>query len=169
MNIYVLRHGETDYNLQGKFQGQTNIPLNEIGIQHANNTKKQLANIKFDLVISSPLDRAIQTTKIVTNINPIIDERIIERSFGKLEGQSSIYDFEEKIEEYNIETYEQLCERIYSFLDDLIKQHLDKENVLVGTHACVTQIIETYFNKNKNKSNWKDCYLKNAEYKVYKI
>lgn len=169
MNLYVLRHGESDYNLQGKFQGQVNTLLNQTGINQANKTKKELKHIKFDIVISSPLSRAVETTKIVTNINPIIDKRIIERSFGKLEGKSSICDFEEKIEEYNIETYEQLCERIYSFLDDLIEQCSDKKNVLVGTHACVAQIIETYFNKNKNKSNWKDCYLKNAEYKVYKI
>lgn len=169
MNLYVLRHGETNYNLEGKFQGRVNTNLNETGIKQANKTQKQLKNINFDFIISSPLNRAIQTTRIVTNTEPTIDERIIERSFGKLEGKPCIPDYENKIEIYNIETYEQLCKRVYNFLNDIIKKYKNKDNVLVGTHACVAQIIETYFNKKQNKINWKEFQLKNAEYKVYQI
>jgi len=169
MNLYILRHGETNYNLEGKFQGRVNTDLNETGIYQSNKTKEKLKKEKFDIVISSPLSRAIETTKIVSNIDPIIDERIIERSFGTLEGTYCIPDYEDKIEIYNIETYEQICERVYDFLNDIIKKYNNKDNILIGTHACVAQIIETYFNKEQNKTNWKEFKLKNAEYKKYKI
>lgn len=169
MNLYILRHGETDYNLEGKFQGRVNTALNETGIKQSYKTKEKLEKIKFDIVISSPLDRAVQTTKIVTNINPIIDERIVERSFGTLEGEYSIPDYENKIKMYNIETYEQICERVYDFLNDILKKYKNTDNILIGTHSCVAQIIETYFNKNLNKTNWKEFKLKNAEYKKYQI
>lgn len=171
MNLYVLRHGETNYNAEGRFQGRTNVDLNENGINQALNAKNNLKNIKFNIIISSPLNRSIQTTKIVTNVNPQIDDRIIERSFGKLEGKYCISDYEEKSKEYNIESYEQLCERIYGFLNDIIKKYKHKKsyNILIGTHACVAQIIESYFDKNINKENWKNFYLKNAEYKKYEL
>lgn len=169
MNLYVLRHGETNYNLKGKFQGRINTDLNENGIKQLNNTKIKLQNVTFDIVISSPLNRAIQTAKIITDIKPIIDERIIERSFGMLEGKYSIPDYESKLEKYNIETYEELCERIYDFLNDILEKYKTQHNILLVTHACVAQIIETYFYKEKNKENWKEFKLPNAKYKKYQL
>ena len=93
----------------------------------------------------------------------------MERSFGKLEGEYGIPNYEEKIEEYNVETYECLCERVYSFLNDVLEKYKDKQNILVGTHECIAQVIETYFNKKQNKENWKEFRIKNADYKVYEI
>ena len=89
MKLYVLRHGETDYNKEGIFQGQNNIDLNEEGIKQAQITAKSLENIFFDKVYVSPLKRAIETAKIVTNNELEIDDRIKERSFGKLEGKKN--------------------------------------------------------------------------------
>lgn len=169
MKIYILRHGQTNYNAEGRFQGQVNTDLNENGIKQANETKKVLENIKFDIVISSPLKRAMDTAKIVTEVEPIIDNRIMERSFGKLEGEYGIPNYEEKIEEYNVETYESLCERVYSFLNDILTKYRDKQNILIGTHECIAQVIETYFNKKQNKENWKEFRINNAGYKVYEI
>ena len=78
MKLYVLRHGETDYNKEGIFQGQNNIDLNEEGIKQAQITAKSLENIYFDKVYVSPLKRAIQTAKIVTN-NKLEIAQILER------------------------------------------------------------------------------------------
>ena len=130
MRLYVLRHGQTDYNKEGKFQGQSDIELNEEGRKQARITAKKLENIKFDKVYVSPLKRAIETAKIVTNnkLELEIDNRIMERSFGKLEGKKVILDYEERVEEFGIETIESLEKRIGSFLKDIF----DKYNEVYG-------------------------------------
>lgn len=170
MNIYILRHGQTDYNKEGKFQGQIDIPLNGIGIEQAKKAKILLKDIKFDLVISSPLIRAFKTAQIVTGSTNIkTDYRIIERSFGLLEGQYSIPDYEEKIDIYKVETYENMCIRVYSFLDELIKNNINTQNILVVCHEGIAQIIQTYFDKSYNINNWKSFRLQNGTYKKYVI
>lgn len=85
--IYIVRHGQTNWNKEGRYAGRKNIPLNEEGILQAKQLKEKLKNIKFDIVITSPLKRAIQTAQEITNQKIIIDERIIERSNGELEGK----------------------------------------------------------------------------------
>lgn len=170
MNIYILRHGQTNYNKDGKFQGQTDIPLNETGIKQAQEAKELLKDFNFDLVISSPLVRALKTAQIVTNNSEIkTDKRIIERSFGTLEGNYSVQDFEEKTQLYNIETYEKLCSRVYPFLDELIQNNKNMQNVLIVCHEGIAQIINTYFDNNYTINNWKNFRLQNATYKKYII
>ena len=169
MKLYVLRHGETDYNKEGLFQGQNNIDLNEEGIKQAQITAKSLENIYFDKVYVSPLKRAIETAKIVTNNELEIDNRIKERSFGKLEGKKTIADYEERIEEFGIETIEDLEKRIKSFLKDIISKNQDCENILMVTHGGVAQIINKILDKKYNDNNFKDFRLKNADYVCYEI
>ena len=141
MKVYVLRHGETDYNKEGIFQGQNDIDLNKKGIQQAKITAESLKNIYFDKVYVSPLKRAIETAKIVTNNELEIDNRIKERSFGKLEGKKAIANYEERVEEFGIETIEDLEKRIKSFLKDIIIRNQDCENILIVTHEGIAQII----------------------------
>lgn len=169
MNIYVLRHGQTDYNLEGKFQGQVDVPLNENGITQAKEVAKELSCIKFDKVFSSPLKRAMQTARFSTTNQIKIDHRIIERSFGKLEGQRSIEGFEQKIEEYQIETIAHLKERVYSFLDEIIEEYRHCNNILIATHACVARMIEGYFSKLEYNEVLQSNELRNGQYKKYEI
>lgn len=174
MRLYVLRHGQTDYNKEGKFQGQSDIELNKEGRKQARITAKKLENIKFDKVYVSPLKRAIETAKIVTNnkLELEIDNRIMERSFGKLEGKKVILDYEERVEEFGIETIESLEKRIGSFLKDIFDKYKDSENILVVAHGGVAQIINKMLDKNNannNDKNFKEFRLKNAEYVYYDI
>ena len=88
--IYIVRHGQTDWNLLGKVQGKQDISLNEKGREQAALTKKDLDNKEIDLIIVSPLKRALETAEIINkdrNIPMIIDYRIKERDFGEFEGQ----------------------------------------------------------------------------------
>ena len=86
--LYVIRHGKTDWNLQNKIQGRADIPLNNLGIQEAKQTKELLKQTKFYEIISSPLMRAKKTAEIISNHKtPIMtDFRLIERDFGEFEG-----------------------------------------------------------------------------------
>ena len=150
MNIYVLRHGQTVLNVEGKFQGRIDTELTNTGIKQVEESKSDLSKIKFDLVFVSPLKRAIDTAKIVTNQELTIEPRIIERSFGKLEGKSSVLDYEERIEEFGIEPLQEIKERVDNFLDEIKEKYLDKENILIVTHEAVAQNINAYFNKVKD-------------------
>ena len=63
--IYIVRHGQTDYNVEGRYGGRIDVNLNEKGINQALEIKNNLQGKKFDVVISSPLSRAITTAKII--------------------------------------------------------------------------------------------------------
>lgn len=169
MRLYILRHGQTDYNKEGIFQGQNDIELNEEGIRQAKTAAKSLKDIKFDKVYVSALKRALQTAKIVTDNELEVDNRIIERSFGKLEGKKTIPDYEKRIEEFGIETLEDLEKRVESFLSDVFQKYKGNKNILVVTHGGVAQIINKLLDKNYNNNNFKDFRLKNANYIYYEV
>lgn len=65
MKLYIIRHGETAWNVEGRLQGQTDTELNENGVRLAKVTAEGLKNIPFDLGISSPLRRAKHTAELV--------------------------------------------------------------------------------------------------------
>ena len=91
MTFYVLRHGQTDWNVQMRLQGSTDIPLNETGRAQAHVAAKILAGEGVTQIIASPLSRALETAQIVgaaAGIEPVIDNRLIERNFGQFEGMT---------------------------------------------------------------------------------
>ena len=89
MVIYVTRHGETDYNLQNRYAGSTDIALNSKGIQQAKDLADKLAVLKFDIIISSPLSRAKQTAEIINksfDVPIVIMDEFSEINVGVYEG-----------------------------------------------------------------------------------
>jgi len=92
MALFIARHGQTDWNLAGRFQSRSDIPLNETGVQQALALQRKLTAraIKFNAVFSSPLSRAIDTATIVvdgmaTAVQP--RDELLELSLGDFEGQ----------------------------------------------------------------------------------
>lgn len=87
--LFLVRHGETDWNLQQRFQGSQDIPLNETGRTQARNLAATWDR-PVDLVVASPLSRARETAEILAAALglPIhhLDRRLLERSFGRGEG-----------------------------------------------------------------------------------
>ena len=93
MKLYVMRHGQTDWNVRQVYQGQTDIPLNETGLAQAQAAKEKVWPGMVDLILCSCLTRARQTAAAVNEILrvPVIYRPdMIERAFGEWEGRSYI-------------------------------------------------------------------------------
>lgn len=89
MELYLIRHGETKWNEEGRLQGQIDIPLNENGRRLARLTGEGLRDIPFDHIYVSPLSRAKETAELVfagRNIPMTEDARLKEIDFGPWEG-----------------------------------------------------------------------------------
>jgi broad specificity phosphatase PhoE len=88
--LYLARHGETDWNANGRLQGTTDIPLNERGREHGRVIAARLASHQIAEVITSDLSRARETGAIVAELLGLPDPRVVpelrERSFGTFEG-----------------------------------------------------------------------------------
>ena len=88
-SFYFLRHGQTMWNVEGRFQGHTDIPLNEVGLSQARDAATVLARCPVDLIIASPLIRARRTAEIVAvhlGKPLLLDDELKERHFGAFEG-----------------------------------------------------------------------------------
>ena len=87
--IYVVRHGETEWNAINKVLGRTDIPLNDRGIEQAEEMARSLKDVKIDVFLCSPLSRARQTADAISDVTGIpykTDGRLIEHDFGIFEG-----------------------------------------------------------------------------------
>lgn len=160
MKLYLLRHGETDWNKEWKLQGFSDIPLNEKGIAQAREAAKRYADLPFDVVISSPLQRALNTARIVAEPHGLSvesDSRLREICLGDLEGKRIVdsdcnpllkearKNFFEHPELYiptgNGESFEDLDKRCREFLDDLKKRYDDKCRILISGHGALCKGI----------------------------
>lgn len=89
--FYLIRHGETDWNKAGRYQGRTNIDLNEAGREQARLLGERFRYLPLDALYVSPLNRAVETAEQVartTGITPVTDEHFIEINFGEWEGHT---------------------------------------------------------------------------------
>ena len=89
LKIYLVRHRQVNHNLR-RIYSREDEDLNETGISEAYELKENISNISYDVIISSPLKRAVQTANIINKYNKeiIIDERLRERDPGSLSGKS---------------------------------------------------------------------------------
>lgn len=164
--LYLIRHGETDYNKSGIFQGHLDILLNNTGVFQAKELRKIVNEIDFDIIFCSPIYRAIQTAKISLDfLSPelrfynqlIIDNRISERNYGILQGVEKVK-YWDKIKNTpqldvtksftaipkNGESYLELEKRIVSFLNEISKKYSNKK-ILIFTHNGPIRIILKFF------------------------
>ena len=183
MKLYILRHGQTNWNKKGKIQGKTDIELNEEGIEQAKEARKLLENYPIDMIVASPLKRARKTAEIIneTKKAPIVfDKALEERGFGDFEGKirkeihdeildSEILDNYSLNKEYKgVETIRSLCDRVWGLIEELKKTYTDK-NILFVTHGGVTRAISGYFDGPNENGILEDLDLKNCEIRTYEI
>ena len=164
MKIFITRHGQTEWNSLGRLQGRKDIELNEVGKEQAMKIGKKIKDEKINIIITSPLKRARETAEIINkqlNAEIVEDDRLMERCYGDLEGITKVELKEKKIKYpeindacnylkniniFNMETMQDLCTRIYEFLDEITTKYKD-ENVLIVTHGSVSIPIKCYFIK----------------------
>lgn len=165
--IYIVRHGETDWNLEGRYAGRKDVELNDKGISQAESIKEELKDVKFDKVISSPLKRAYKTATIITDSEITTDERIIERYNGELEGKlkeecPQNIDFNDPNTGLGIESIIDFRKRIFNFFDEITEKYKG-QNVLVVTHAGVGIYARCYFEGEPKDKNYSIYKIKNCE------
>ncbi|MNP18656.1 Phosphoserine phosphatase 1 [compost metagenome] len=162
MIIGLIRHGITDWNVLGKIQGQTDIPLNVEGREQATALGNRLREESYtwDYVISSGLARAVETGSIIASILsiPILepDRRLLERSFGQVEGLTA----EQREQKWGLnwdqlelgqEQNEVIQARGLAFLNDIWKKYPNK-NILVISHgAFLAQLYQALYNDTYNE------------------
>ena len=154
MRLFLVRHGETDWNKERRIQGATDIPLNSFGRYLAEETAKGLKAVSLDVCFSSPLMRAYETAEIILrgrDVQIFADNRLIEMRFGEWEGKrctkssrevpERFQDFFDNPEKYTPceegEDFAALKRRCEDFLSWLFgeEEYTDK-NILITTHGC---------------------------------
>ncbi len=155
--ISTLRHGLTELNRDKRVGGHTDVPLLEVGRQQAEAARAAFDGTPFDLVISSPLQRAIETALIVTGIarrDLIIEPLCIERFFGEMEGLTrpqveerfpqivylQIGHVGNSLNPPGGETYETLRRRAEQFLDQVLANHSGRKIVISSHQAFMQQL-----------------------------
>lgn len=181
MKIYIIRHGETDWNTVRRLQGNSDIPLNEAGRELARITSKALENVPFSRIYTSPLLRAKETAQIIKGNRdiPVIEEpRIKEICFGICEGYhcgrdnydipvEGFMNFFEHPEKYvppkNAESIEDLCKRTTLFLQELVHtKDMENETVLISTHGAALKGLLSSVNMDGIENFWNGGVHKNC-------
>ena len=176
MNLYVVRHGEVPSNASDRVCKRTDERITKKGIEQAQDIKRKLEKINFDVVFSSPLARATETAKyIVPNKSIILDERLTERGLGTLVGRkwkdvdrNTWNSLDTEITPDGAETLLSGLKRTKSFLDDIHKKYKAK-NVLVVTHNFVSKCIWALEESITDKNQLMNYVHQNGEIKKYFI
>ncbi len=158
INLFLTRHGETAWNARGRFQGQTDVPLNEKGRQQAEALAKRLAAESFAAIYASDLKRARETAEIIAQNHacPLIPEpRLREISFGQWEGSTYAelqQRYPEAIQAWHAdianftppggESLPQFAERVTAAYRAITQKHND-ETVLLVAHGGSLQMLLT--------------------------
>lgn len=149
MKIYLTRHSKTVWNEERRLQGRRNSDLLDEGIENAKALRDYIINhdMHFDYIYSSPILRAYKTAQIIFNHNDIIlDDRLMEMNFGNFEGKKitelldeelyqNLWNHPEKFTKIpGGESYDDVMDRVQSFLEDL--QDLKQDSsVFIVTHG----------------------------------
>ena len=154
MKLYIVRHGESEMNLEGRLAGHLPTPLSPLGVTQAKCLGARLKKEKFDILYSSDLLRARQTTAEILNevsVPVIYDERLRERTWGDFDNilvDDFIKIVKDSGEEYHLykppagESLEEVVNRAEAFLAFLLSKHLGQTVLLSAHHSLNKAIIK---------------------------
>ena len=179
MKLYAIRHGQTPANSLNIYNGTLNEDINEKGIKQAEETRELMKDKQYDIIFCSPMLRAKHTCEIINEkkIPVIYDERLKERTLGKLDGKNLaeegfgkelFFDYNYKSEDIEFEDLPTLFKRVHDFLDEIITQNKGK-NILVVAHGGILRAIYFYFNEIPEDGDLSVYVPKNCEINTYEI
>lgn len=175
MKIYLVRHGQCESNVIGRYNF-VDEDINGSGIKQAEELREKIKEIDYDIVISSPLLRALHTAKIINAKDKkiVTDKRLVERKHGSLEGKSvNVTDRDEYWNYYTNVKYgteeriPDLCYRVKDFIDELKTKNY--KSALIVAHSGISKAFYVYFNGIPEDGKMLNLGLKNTEVKVYEL
>lgn len=155
--IILVRHGETTWNMEGRYQGQEDTPLSERGLKQGHMLAEGLRDIPIDLCISSPLQRSYQTCKFCADLHNLpvaTDDRLLEINHGTWEGilaKDIEAQYPKEYQQWHAaphlvqmpgdgENLEDVRKRVRAAFDEYVEQYPDK-TILVAAHDAVNKAI----------------------------
>lgn len=181
--IYLTRHGETEWNLKKIMQGWQDSDLTNLGRKQAKWLRNRLSKIEFEAVYSSPLNRALETAKIIKKDGfeeIIIKEDLKEMGFGPWEGKTSVEieknykdaysNFWERPHLYRgeaCESYYDVKKRVMPLIEEIIEKY--DNNVLIVTHTVIIKIIMAYFEARKMENLWNPPFMHQTSLNIIEI
>ena len=190
LKLYIVRHGETEWNVIKRFQGQLNTPLTEKGIKKLKETGKKLENVLFDEVYTSELGRTVASAEIILNENNGYKNNKLELKklaelnevyFGVWQGLTYEEVFLKYPEEgnnyfYNVKNYkaenveaeklEDALERFLKGINKILDSH-ESGNILVVTHGTVFEMFINYVENSSIFDIDERTLMGNGDYKVF--
>lgn len=190
LKLYIVRHGETEWNVIKRFQGQLNTPLTEKGMEKLRETGKKLENVLFDEVYTSELGRTVASAEIILNENR--GYRNKKRELKKLaelnevyfgvwqgltyeevllkypeEGNNYFYDVKNyKAENVEAENLKDALERFLKGINKILNIH-KSGNILVVTHGTVFEMFINYVENNSIFDIDERTLMGNGDYKIF--
>lgn len=154
MILYLVRHGETDYNKTGKIQGDLPTSLNKVGREQIRASAEKLSSKEVSAIIHSPLKRTTQSAEIFKEkfgCDCWSDSRLAERGFGKLKGADD-KEYTSKLDLYwdekknysddnSVEPILDFKRRAQEFLDDLKSKEDNEKSFIIISHGSTLAMI----------------------------
>lgn len=158
LKVYLIRHGETDWNADGRIQGHSDIALNARGLEQARRLAARIPSEgQFQAIYASPLKRALMTAEMLgaaLNLSVTTDNRLLERSLGQLEGltMSDIKELHPEVHRAwhdggarphipGEELREAFLQRTHAFLHDLRARHADGRVIVVSHGGTINMLF----------------------------
>lgn len=160
-HLYFIRHGETVWNVENKICGSTDVELTELGHKQGFEAGKKIleAGIKADAILHSPLMRAADTAKHIsdiTGIPAVMEPRLKEQHFGRWESTPRDSKEFEKTKESFVYSYDggestlRVAQRVYNLLDE-IKEEAEEKTYILVAHNGISRVVKSYFSDMTNE------------------